>query len=463
MNSQWDTSVKPFEWWTSTFAESIKSIGKTVLVLAPWKDPVPLRRSWCLFEMLQTIDTSAQLVITMPPAERAHFVEALGANFGVMYDTLCEVSLQQARATSKADHERIFEVVNSRVGVHALDIKILQTMRDWLVSTANGVLITGPTRATDIASIAKWHESNGIAWKGGLHVCAALIPCFLAADDERQADAMLEQVLKFIDVTLAGDMRAASLLNVGEMRDLVTKLQEQKGSNHPRTLEMAYLLVDVLFVAATDAEWLAMDRSGDLRAPVVHTNINLNPNPAMNPYSNGIDLGKFDLRKPVVFFRSRLTDSMGDAGNLCDNVTTWRKVCNTELVFEAEQLAIDSLCRAERVLGITHGLTTVLHDRALFLVSMRLTRPLVLPAWLVMPATLGLFSTGIGMAVTFDTVNNLVIGILLTAVSLFGGVSLFAFVTGRPGGRAKRELKALRDAWEHSPSVHAIEQSTTAV
>lgn len=52
--NQHTTSTKPFEWWTTTFQYAIRDFGRTVMVFAPWQDPIPLRRAWCLWELYCT-------------------------------------------------------------------------------------------------------------------------------------------------------------------------------------------------------------------------------------------------------------------------------------------------------------------------------------------------------------------------------------------------------------------------
>ena len=34
--------------WANTFKEAVQKMGNTVMVLAPWDDPVVLTRMWCL-------------------------------------------------------------------------------------------------------------------------------------------------------------------------------------------------------------------------------------------------------------------------------------------------------------------------------------------------------------------------------------------------------------------------------
>ena len=48
-------ATRGFDWWSTTFRGAIGSIGLTLLVLAPWRAPVPLRRAWCIWEILSLI------------------------------------------------------------------------------------------------------------------------------------------------------------------------------------------------------------------------------------------------------------------------------------------------------------------------------------------------------------------------------------------------------------------------
>ena len=70
-----------FEWWSTTFRGAIESIGLTLLVLAPWRAPVPLRRAWCIWEIFCTVDTKTELRVLLPQSERAAFVAALTRDF----------------------------------------------------------------------------------------------------------------------------------------------------------------------------------------------------------------------------------------------------------------------------------------------------------------------------------------------------------------------------------------------
>ena len=44
--AQVEQSNLPQDYFYTEFKTGIESIGSTVLVLLPWRDPIPLKRSW---------------------------------------------------------------------------------------------------------------------------------------------------------------------------------------------------------------------------------------------------------------------------------------------------------------------------------------------------------------------------------------------------------------------------------
>ncbi len=65
------------KWWSGVFRQSVAIIGRTLLVLQPWDAPVPLTRSWCLWEIYSTLDGGSELQIVLTPAQHEAFQEAL--------------------------------------------------------------------------------------------------------------------------------------------------------------------------------------------------------------------------------------------------------------------------------------------------------------------------------------------------------------------------------------------------
>lgn len=62
-------------------AQAIKRFGHTLLVLQPWNNPLPLTRSWCLWEILCTIRAKSTLEVALGAAQEAAFLAALRDRF----------------------------------------------------------------------------------------------------------------------------------------------------------------------------------------------------------------------------------------------------------------------------------------------------------------------------------------------------------------------------------------------
>ena len=75
-NNQHGIEAKPFEWFCTTFKESIRDIGSVLLVMTPWDDPIPLQRVWCLFKKYSTMDVQADMHIAIPSSQREAFTES---------------------------------------------------------------------------------------------------------------------------------------------------------------------------------------------------------------------------------------------------------------------------------------------------------------------------------------------------------------------------------------------------
>jgi hypothetical protein len=79
--SQHSAYVRLQTWWSDTFAAAVRAIGHTALVLQPWHAPVPLQRSWCLWELFSTLHAGARLELLLPPAQAAELHTTLEARF----------------------------------------------------------------------------------------------------------------------------------------------------------------------------------------------------------------------------------------------------------------------------------------------------------------------------------------------------------------------------------------------
>eukprot|EP00505_MAST-04D_sp_SCG-Rhode-Island_P006188 Stramenopile-MAST_4_protein_6188 len=68
--NQHQSETRDFDWWQTTFQGAVGNIGCTVLVLFPWEKPIPLTRSWCIWEVFSTLVTNARLEVVMSDTDR---------------------------------------------------------------------------------------------------------------------------------------------------------------------------------------------------------------------------------------------------------------------------------------------------------------------------------------------------------------------------------------------------------
>ena len=128
------------DWWSSTFKRAIGAFGRTVLVMMPWEDPAPLKRSWCLWEILSSLEGKATLDVRMHADEKERFAEALRTDFGSIQLSMSKIDVAKAEAWSKEDQANILEAVKATEGgVNGVNAAILARMREWLAESARAV------------------------------------------------------------------------------------------------------------------------------------------------------------------------------------------------------------------------------------------------------------------------------------------------------------------------------------
>ena len=119
--NQHKSETRDFDWWQTTFQDAVREIGCTVLVLSPWERPIPLTRSWCIWEVFSTLVTGANLEVVMSDTER--YLDVLQTDFERIMKELCQLDAEHAKAGQKRDEEQInatilqhggFAEVNSR-------------------------------------------------------------------------------------------------------------------------------------------------------------------------------------------------------------------------------------------------------------------------------------------------------------------------------------------------------------
>jgi tetratricopeptide (TPR) repeat protein len=140
-NNQHRASSLPHEWWTTTFASSVGAIGHTVLLYGPWDDPVPLKRSWCLYELHTSIQQGCEVVVQL--MDGGSLKEVLESDPNSITIALSKINSRSAEAWSADDRAKIQRAVEDSIGFQELDVQVMTYLRDSFAKQALQLLSKG--------------------------------------------------------------------------------------------------------------------------------------------------------------------------------------------------------------------------------------------------------------------------------------------------------------------------------
>lgn len=134
-NNQHDTSNIPYEWWEGTFKSAIRRIGKTILIIHPWNNPIPLTRAWCLFEIFCSVDSNSKFDISMTLDQYNIFLDMLMNDYDSVMKMIAIVDLSNSQSFLPLDRERILKVVSDSVGIQTLNKIVIDKLWNWVITT----------------------------------------------------------------------------------------------------------------------------------------------------------------------------------------------------------------------------------------------------------------------------------------------------------------------------------------
>jgi hypothetical protein len=119
-------------WWRDTFETGIGRIGRTVMMLSPWDNPITLTRSWCLFELLCTHRERARFDICMGKDEWLRFRAELMNDTETVLEAFAQIDVEKARATEKKDQEMILAEARD-YGIDKLNCEVVKELRRLII------------------------------------------------------------------------------------------------------------------------------------------------------------------------------------------------------------------------------------------------------------------------------------------------------------------------------------------
>merc|ERR1711991_317115 len=133
-NNQHKTSSLPFKWWSETFLNAIGKLGRVVMVLSPWNNPIPFTRAWCLWEIYCAVETKSKFEVAITPEQYDAFVEGITSDYTQFYKMLANINVENSESFNPDDKTRIFnavEIIDG--GFSALNSMVIGKMRDWVL------------------------------------------------------------------------------------------------------------------------------------------------------------------------------------------------------------------------------------------------------------------------------------------------------------------------------------------
>lgn len=144
MTNQHRLERLPSTWWSTTFKDTIRSIGHVLLVLSPWNDPVPLKRAWCLWEILCAIDQDeVELQIELPMYQSTLLKNGFYKDVASVSQSLARIDASQAESFLQSDKDMIFRAIEDTVGFLQVNSVIKSALRSWYIYQVTKVLAKG--------------------------------------------------------------------------------------------------------------------------------------------------------------------------------------------------------------------------------------------------------------------------------------------------------------------------------
>ena len=150
------------EFWIGRFSNLVERIGKVVAVMTPWNDPVPLRRIWCLFELVCAIqgkDKGVALELILAEEQKRNLIRAVRRESSqAVMNMLVEVKIANAEATVPEDKTLIWaEVMKLPQQDHGCDVHIKILLREWVFQTLRQAVIDAdPGAEADDSELAEF-------------------------------------------------------------------------------------------------------------------------------------------------------------------------------------------------------------------------------------------------------------------------------------------------------------------
>jgi hypothetical protein len=126
-----------FEWLSTTFKSNVAQIGRTIMVMSPWDNPLPYTRSWCVFEDYCSTESGGVFEIAMSKTDEKQFLQDIQDDTrNRINKMLATISAEKSECSVASDRESIFAVIQNTVGFSKLDSMVFERHREWVIQVS---------------------------------------------------------------------------------------------------------------------------------------------------------------------------------------------------------------------------------------------------------------------------------------------------------------------------------------
>lgn len=118
----------------------IREIGSVLLVLSPWFDPLPFKRSWCLWELMCALNQpNIKIEVTLPANQVKYIKDDLMIDHNCVLNALVRINTKDAEACLKEDRDMVRNAILKHGGFTHLDQTLCELVRPLYLTIVQGL------------------------------------------------------------------------------------------------------------------------------------------------------------------------------------------------------------------------------------------------------------------------------------------------------------------------------------
>jgi hypothetical protein len=141
-NNQWrimiDQANTGSENLETIFESRLSSIGKMVVVMDSWEDPIYVKRIWTIYEQFIAAKLGIKIAFTLPDEPSTTLIDELNKGRDGIKNVIAAIShvdAENAEATVKDDEDKVKDAIRANVGFDAVNRQVKKSISEWIAKT----------------------------------------------------------------------------------------------------------------------------------------------------------------------------------------------------------------------------------------------------------------------------------------------------------------------------------------